>query len=203
MSELTLTLLMVVAAYVAGSVSSAVLVCRIRGLPDPRTQGSGNPGATNVLRIGGASSAAMVLFFDMLKGALPTYLAYLMGINAISLGIIAIAACLGHIYPLFFGFKGGKGVATAFGAMAPIGDDLAICLLASWVVLLLISRYSSLAAMITALLAPLYTWWLDDRFTIPVAMLSTLIIIRHRENIQRLLKGEEAKISRKKRPKEP
>ncbi|MGL4613351.1 glycerol-3-phosphate 1-O-acyltransferase PlsY [Shewanella sp.] len=203
MSQLTLTLLMVVAAYLAGSVSSAVLVCRIRGLPDPRTQGSGNPGATNVLRIGGASSAAMVLFFDMLKGALPTYLAYLMGINAISLGIIAIAACLGHIYPLFFGFKGGKGVATAFGAMAPIGDDLAICLLASWVILLLISRYSSLAAMITALLAPVYTWWLDDRFTIPVAMLSTLIIIRHRENIQRLLKGEETKVSRKKRPNAP
>jgi len=202
-SQLTLTLLMVVAAYLAGSVSSAVLVCRIRGLPDPRTQGSGNPGATNVLRIGGASSAAMVLFFDMLKGALPTYLAYLMGINAISLGIIAIAACLGHIYPLFFGFKGGKGVATAFGAMAPIGDDLAICLLASWVILLLISRYSSLAAMITALLAPVYTWWLDDRFTIPVAMLSTLIIIRHRENIQRLLKGEETKVSRKKRPNAP
>lgn len=203
MSQLTLTLLMVVAAYLAGSVSSAVLVCRIRGLPDPRTQGSGNPGATNVLRIGGACSAAMVLFFDMLKGALPTYLAYLMGINAISLGIIAIAACLGHIYPLFFGFKGGKGVATAFGAMAPIGDDLAICLLASWVILLLISRYSSLAAMITALLAPVYTWWLDDRFTIPVAMLSTLIIIRHRENIQRLLKGEETKVSRKKRPNAP
>ncbi|MGL5410867.1 MAG: glycerol-3-phosphate 1-O-acyltransferase PlsY [Shewanella sp.] len=203
MSQLTLTLLMVVAAYLAGSVSSAVLVCRIRGLPDPRTQGSGNPGATNVLRIGGASSAAMVLFFDMLKGALPTYLAYLMGINAISLGIIAIAACLGHIYPLFFGFKGGKGVATAFGAMAPIGDDLAICLLASWVIFLLISRYSSLAAMITALLAPVYTWWLDDRFTIPVAMLSTLIIIRHRENIQRLLKGEETKVSRKKRPNAP
>ncbi len=87
--------------------------------------------------------------------------------------------------------------------MAPIGDDLAICLMASWVVLLLISRYSSLAAIITALLAPLYTWWLDERFTIPVAMLSTLIIIRHKDNIQRLLKGEESKVSRKKRPKNP
>lgn len=203
MSQLSLTLLMIVAAYLAGSVSSAVLVCRIRGLPDPRSQGSGNPGATNVLRIGGASSAGMVLFFDMLKGALPTYFAYLMGIDAISLGLIAIAACLGHIYPIFFGFKGGKGVATAFGAMAPIGDDLAICLMASWIVLVLISRYSSLAAIITALLAPLYTWWLDDRFTIPVAMLSTLIIIRHKENIQRLIKGEESKVSRKKRPPPP
>lgn len=198
MSQLTLTLLMIVSAYLAGSVSSAVLVCRMRGLPDPRSQGSGNPGATNVLRIGGASSAAMVLFFDMLKGALPTYIAYLMRIDAIALGVIAIAACLGHIYPIFFSFKGGKGVATAFGAMAPIGDDLAICLMASWIVLLLISRYSSLAAIITALLAPLYTWWLDDRFTIPVAMLSTLIIIRHKDNIQRLLKGEESKVLRKK-----
>lgn len=198
MSQLTLTLLMIVSAYLAGSVSSAVLVCQMRGLPDPRSQGSGNPGATNVLRIGGASSAAMVLFFDMLKGALPTYIAYLMRIDAIALGVIAIAACLGHIYPIFFSFKGGKGVATAFGAMAPIGDDLAICLMASWIVLLLISRYSSLAAIITALLAPLYTWWLDDRFTIPVAMLSTLIIIRHKDNIQRLLKGEESKVLRKK-----
>ena len=88
---------MILAAYLAGSISSAVLVCRMRGLPDPRLQGSGNPGATNVLRIGGASSAAMVLFFDMLKGAVPSYLAYLMGIDAVSLGLIAIAACLGHI----------------------------------------------------------------------------------------------------------
>ncbi len=201
MSQLTLTLLMIVAAYLAGSVSSAVLVCKMRGLPDPRSQGSGNPGATNVLRIGGATAAAMVLFFDMLKGALPAYLSYLMGIDAIFLGLIAIAACLGHIYPIFFGFKGGKGVATAFGAMAPIGDDLALCLMASWVVFVLVSRYSSVASILTALLAPLYTWWLDDRFTIPVAMLSTLIILRHRENIQRLLKGEESKVSRKKRPK--
>ncbi|MCE9686519.1 glycerol-3-phosphate 1-O-acyltransferase PlsY [Shewanella sp. AS16] len=198
MSMILLTLLMLVAAYLAGSVSSAVLVCRLRGLPDPRTQGSGNPGATNVLRIGGASSAVMVLLFDMLKGAVPTYIAYRLGVDAVALGLIAIAACLGHIYPIFFGFKGGKGVATAFGAMAPIGDDLALCLLASWVVLVLISRYSSLAAILTALLAPLYTWWLDDRFTIPVAMLSTLIIIRHKDNIQRLLRGEESKMSRKK-----
>lgn len=203
MSQLTLTLLMIVAAYLAGSVSSAVLVCKMRRLPDPRSQGSGNPGATNVLRIGGATAAAMVLFFDMLKGALPAYLSYLMGIDAIFLGLIAIAACLGHIYPIFFGFKGGKGVATAFGAMAPIGDDLALCLMASWVVLVLVSRYSSLASILTALLAPIYTWWLDDRFTIPVAMLSTLIILRHRENIQRLLKGEESKVTRKKPPKTP
>jgi len=195
----TLTLGMILVAYLAGSISSAVLVCRLRGLPDPRTAGSGNPGATNVLRIGGASSAAMVLFFDMLKGALPAYLAFRLGIDQVELGIIAIAACLGHIFPIFFKFKGGKGVATAFGAMAPIGHELALALMATWILMVLVSRYSSLAAIITAILAPLYTWFLDERFTIPVAMLSTLIVIRHRDNIHRLLKGEESKVSRKKK----
>ncbi len=201
MSTMVLTPMMIVAAYLLGSISSAVLVCRLKGLPDPRGKGSGNPGATNVLRIGGTWAAAMVFFFDMLKGALPAYTAYLMGIDAVWLGVIAIAACLGHIYPIFFGFKGGKGVATALGAMAPIGEGLALCLMGTWLVVVLLTRYSSLAALVTALLAPLYTWWLDDRFTLPVAMLSTLIIIRHKDNIRRLLKGEESKMSRSKRTK--
>ncbi|RTR38973.1 glycerol-3-phosphate 1-O-acyltransferase PlsY [Shewanella canadensis] len=199
MTITTLTLGMILAAYLAGSISSAVLVCRLRGLPDPRTAGSGNPGATNVLRIGGASSAAMVLFFDMLKGALPAYIAFRLGIDQVALGAIAIAACLGHIFPIFFKFKGGKGVATAFGAMAPIGHELALALMVTWIVMVLISRYSSLAAITTAILAPIYTWFLDERFTIPVAMLSTLIVIRHRDNIHRLLKGEESKVSRKRK----
>ncbi len=201
MSTMVLTPIMIVAAYLLGSISSAVLVCRLKGLPDPRGKGSGNPGATNVLRIGGTWAAAMVFFFDMLKGALPTYTAYLMGIDAIWLGVIAIAACLGHIYPIFFGFKGGKGVATALGAMAPIGEGLALCLMGTWLLVVLLTRYSSLAALVTALSAPVYTWWLDDRFTLPVAMLSTLIIIRHKDNIRRLLKGEESKMSRSKRTK--
>jgi len=193
-----LTLGMILLAYLAGSISSAVLVCRLRGLPDPRTQGSGNPGATNVLRIGGASAAALVLLFDMLKGALPAYLAFRLGLDSFALGIIAVAACLGHIFPIFFHFKGGKGVATAFGAMAPIGPELALLLVGSWIFILFICRYSSLAAIITALLAPFYTWYLDDRFVIPVTMLSALILIRHKDNIHRLLKGEEARFSRKK-----
>lgn len=198
MTITALTLGMILLAYVAGSISSAVLVCRLRGLPDPRTQGSGNPGTTNVLRIGGASAAALVLLFDMLKGALPAYLAFRLGLNSFALGIIAVAACLGHIFPIFFHFKGGKGVATAFGAMAPIGPELALLLVGSWIFILFICRYSSLAAIITALLAPFYTWYLDDRFVIPVTMLSALILIRHKDNIHRLLKGEEARFSRKK-----
>ena len=201
MTITVLTLVLILTAYLAGSISSAVLVCRMRGLPDPRTEGSGNPGATNVLRIGGASSAAMVLLFDMLKGALPAYLAFRVGVDPVSLGLIAIAACVGHIFPIFFKFKGGKGVATAFGAMAPIGHDLALSLIVTWIVMVLISRYSSLAAIITALLAPAYTWYLDDRFIIPVSMLSALIVIRHKDNISRLLKGEESKVSRKKKDK--
>ena len=192
---------MILTAYLAGSISSAVLVCRLRGLPDPRNEGSGNPGATNVLRIGGASAAAMVLLFDMLKGAITAYLAFRLGLDAVSLGLIAIAACLGHIFPIFFKFKGGKGVATAFGAMAPIGADLSLALVATWMVMVLICRYSSLAAITTALLAPVYTWYFDERFTLPVAMLSVLIVIRHRENIHRLLKGEESKVTRKKKDK--
>ncbi|QIR15283.1 glycerol-3-phosphate 1-O-acyltransferase PlsY [Shewanella aestuarii] len=201
MNTIALTIMMIILAYLAGSISSAILVCKMRGLPDPRENGSGNPGATNVLRIGGVSSAVLVLFFDMLKGALPSYLSYLMGMDAASLGFIAVAACLGHIYPIFFQFKGGKGVATAFGAMAPIGHDLALCLIATWIVLVLLTRYSSVAAMATAFLAPFYTLWLDERFVLPVAMLSTIIIIRHKDNIERLRIGEESKVSRKKRNK--
>lgn len=185
---------MILIAYIAGSVSSAVLVCKIRRLPDPRKEGSGNPGATNVLRIGGVSAALLVLFFDMLKGAAPAYIAYRLGIDAFWLGLIAISACLGHIYPVFFNFKGGKGVATAFGAMAPIGNDLTLSLAASWLILVLITRISSLAAVITAILAPIYTWYFDDRFTLPVTMLSALIVIRHKDNLIRLFKGTEPKM---------
>lgn len=111
---------MILIAYLCGSISSAILVCRLCGLPDPRTSGSGNPGATNVLRIGGKGAAVAVLIFDVLKGMLPVWGAYELGVSPFWLGLIAIAACLGHIWPVFFGFKGGKGVATAFGAIAPI-----------------------------------------------------------------------------------
>ncbi|QUJ67860.1 glycerol-3-phosphate 1-O-acyltransferase PlsY [Photobacterium sp. GJ3] len=196
-----LVLLIIIAAYLLGSISSAVLICRLFRLPDPRDSGSGNPGATNVLRIGGRGAAAMVLVCDILKGMLPVWISYFLGINPFLLGIIGIAACLGHIYPIFFHFRGGKGVATALGALAPIGWDLSGMLIGTWVIVALVCGYSSLASMITALLAPMFTWWVKPQYTMPVAMLSCLIILRHHENVRRLLDGKEYKIWHKFLPK--
>ena len=193
MSSALLIIAMIIVAYLLGSISSAILVCRLKGLPDPRSQGSKNPGATNVLRIGGVWAAAMVFIFDMLKGALPAYCAYLLGIHGFWLGIVAISACIGHMFPIFFQFKGGKGVATALGAMASI-SYMAVSLMTTWLVVVLISRYSSLAAIVTSILAPFYTLWFDDRFILPVSMLSLLILWRHKDNFQRLFRGEEPKI---------
>lgn len=186
----------IVIAYLFGSISSAILVCRLAGLPDPRKAGSHNPGATNVLRIGGPFAASVVLIFDILKGMIPSWLAYKLGIPAPYLGLIAIAACLGHIYPVFFHFKGGKGVATAFGAMAPISWALAGMLVGTWLLVVLISGYSSLGAIVTALLAPLYVWYFgnEPQLVLPVAMLSCLVIIRHHDNIQRIWRGQEGRI---------
>lgn len=189
-----LALGMIIFAYLLGSISSAVLICRLLKLPDPREHGSHNPGATNVLRIGGNWAAASVLLFDMLKGTIPVWVSYYLLIEPLYLGMIGIAACLGHIYPLFFHFKGGKGVATAIGAIAPIGWALTGLLGITWLITALITRYSSLAAIVTALLAPFYAWMFKPLYTLPVAMLCCLILLRHHENIRRLMDGTEPKI---------
>ena len=185
---------MIIFAYLCGSISSAILVCKLVGLPDPRSQGSGNPGATNVLRIGGKAAAAAVLIFDVAKGMLPVWIAYLLHVAPLYLGLTAIAACLGHIYPVFFRFRGGKGVATAFGAIAPIGWDLTGLMTGTWLLTVLLSGYSSLGAIVSALIAPFYVWWFKPQFTFPVSMLSCLILLRHHDNIQRLWRGQENKI---------
>ncbi|MBF9001458.1 MULTISPECIES: glycerol-3-phosphate 1-O-acyltransferase PlsY [Vibrio] len=193
-----LALIMTIFAYLLGSISSAVLICRLLRLPDPRETGSQNPGATNVLRIGGRKAAAAVLFFDMLKGTIPVWGSYFLEIPPFVLGIIAIAACLGHMYPIFFHFKGGKGVATALGAIAPIGLDLTAIIMATWLAIAVLFRYSSLAALVTVLLAPLYTWMIKPQYTLPVAMLCCLIVLRHHQNIKRLFLGTEPKVGEKK-----
>ncbi|RTE87707.1 MULTISPECIES: glycerol-3-phosphate 1-O-acyltransferase PlsY [Gammaproteobacteria] len=185
------SLIMILSAYLLGSISSAVLICKIFQLDDPRLRGSGNPGATNVYRIGGALPALLTLLMDVMKGMLPVWFAYYMGLPPIVLGVVAIAACFGHIYPIFFHFRGGKAVATALGAMFPIATEMALMLIATWIIIFAVSRVSSLAALITVSLAPLYAFLVKPQYTIPAIMLTALIIWRHRTNIIRLWKGEE------------
>ena len=188
---------MILGAYLLGSVSSAVIFCRLAGLPDPREHGSHNPGATNVLRIGGKLSALGVLLCDILKGILPVTLAFYLQLTPSEIGFIALAACLGHIFPLFFQFKGGKGVATAFGAIAPLGYTISALTVGTWLLIFLIGGYSSLSAVITALLVPIYVWWFKPEFTFPVALVCCLLVYRHHDNIQRLWRGQEDRVWKK------
>ncbi len=199
---LLLTLAMIVAAYLIGSISSAILICKLLGLPDPRTTGSGNPGATNVLRMSNKLTAATVLFLDILKGTIPVWGAYFLYAyfgerEPLYLGIIGVSACLGHMYPLFFNFQGGKAVATALGTLLPIGLGLGALLIFTWVSVAKLTKYSSLAAIVTVSVAPLYVFLLKPMYVYPTLMLSGLIIFRHKDNIVRLLKGTESKISTK------
>ncbi len=182
-------------AYLIGSISSAILLCRALGLPDPRTQGSHNPGATNVLRIAGKRVALAVFVFDVLKGMLPVWGGYYLGLSQFELGMVALCACLGHIFPIFFHFKGGKGVATAFGAIAPISWSVAGLTFGTWLFVFIATGYSSLSAVISALFVPFYVWWFKPEFTFPVAMVCCLVIYCHHENIQRLWRGQESRFS--------
>ena len=192
-----LTILMFALAYLFGSVSSAVLVCRLFNIGDPRNLGSGNPGATNVLRLAGRFPASLVLIFDVLKGTMPVWTSYYLGFEPFYLALVAVSACLGHMFPLFFGFSGGKAVATAFGSILPLGLDLAALLITTWVVVLVLTRYSSLAAIITVVLAPIFTWLINPVYSLPVAVLALLIVLRHKDNIARLLTHKEPKLSYK------
>jgi glycerol-3-phosphate acyltransferase PlsY len=194
-----LTILIFVAAYLLGSISSAILVCKLFKLGDPRKLGSGNPGATNVFRIGGKLPASLVLIFDVLKGTLPVLASYYIGLEPFYLAVVAVMACLGHMFPLFFGFSGGKAVATAFGAIVPLGLDLAAMLIMSWVIVIFLTHYSSLAAILSTSLAPVFTWLLKPEYTLPVAILSVLIVLRHKDNIIRLCQKQEPTVWNKKK----
>lgn len=189
---------MLLVAYLSGSLSGAVIFSKILHVRNPSDYGSHNPGATNMLRVNGLLPAICVLIFDMLKGLIPVYISYRLGISPFFLGIIAIGACLGHIFPCFFHFHGGKGVATALGSMVMIGFDFSGLFIATWFMTVCITGYSSVGAIVSFLLAPLFVWFIKPELTMPVAMLSCLIIVRHSSNIQRLIKGEEPKVIRKK-----
>jgi acyl phosphate:glycerol-3-phosphate acyltransferase len=196
---MNLTLLLIAFAYLLGSISSAIIVCRILGLPDPRGEGSGNPGATNVLRIGGKKAAAITLIGDMLKGLVPVLLAKLLGVSIAAQAVVAVAAFLGHLYPIFFGFRGGKGVATALGVLLGLHWPVGLLTMATWLLIAKVFKISSLAALLSLLVAPVYIWWLVPEPSLIIAMLFMLILLfwRHRSNIQNLLKGTEGHIGDK------
>lgn len=194
-----LSVFYVIVGYLVGSVCSAVIVCRLFSLPDPRTEGSKNPGATNVLRIAGPKCAVIVLIADMLKGFLPVFLAKLLGADATTLGFICLAAVLGHMFPLFFKFKGGKGVATALGALSGFHWLLGGIVVITWLVVALISRYSSLASIIAIVLSPIFSVFLIHNMSafIPLGLIVLFVIYKHHGNILRLEAGTEPKIKLK------
>lgn len=196
MNTMLTTALFVVIAYLAGSISTAIIVCRLMGLPDPRAEGSRNPGATNVLRFGGKKAAAITLVGDLLKGLLPVLLARLAGVDDTGLALTALAAFLGHLYPVFFGFEGGKGVATAFGVILGLSYPVALAALATWLLMAFAVRISSLSALTAAALTPLYglLFKLPGGYIVAVLIMVVLLVWRHRSNIRHLLAGTEDKI---------
>lgn len=188
------SLLFIICSYLFGGINGAILLCRIKGWPDPRRHGSKNPGATNMLRLHQAQAASAVLICDLLKGTLPVYLAYFLDYPPVMIGLICIATCLGHIFPPYFQFKGGKGVATGLGSLLPLGMDMTGLVVLTWLLTIAISGYASLAAIITAIAAPIFVAHIKPEYTLPVIMLSLLIILSHSSNIRRLLTGKEKKI---------
>jgi glycerol-3-phosphate acyltransferase PlsY len=180
--------------YLLGSLSSAIIACHLAGLPDPRTQGSGNPGATNVLRVGGKKIAALTLAGDMIKGIIPVLLAKLYGADLDLQISIGLATFLGHLYPVFFRFKGGKGVATAMGVLVTASWPVGLSTMATWLFVAKVMRISSLSALIAFLLTPLYAWWWEPGqayFLALVCFMSVMLFWRHRSNIRKLLAGTE------------
>lgn len=193
-----MTYFLIALAYLFGSVSSAILVCRAWGLPDPRSQGSGNPGATNVKRLGGVRPATLTLAGDSLKGALPVLLGHALGLSPLWLMLIGAAAFLGHLYPAFFGFRGGKGVATLLGVLLAFDPRLGLAVAATWLLIAQGFRRSSLSALIATALAPLYAWALGVAPQ-AIAILALMVVLlwqRHRDNIRRLLHGDEDRIGK-------
>ncbi|MEC4749099.1 glycerol-3-phosphate 1-O-acyltransferase PlsY [Methylomicrobium sp. Wu6] len=188
--------LFVPAAYLIGSVSSAIIICRLMGLPDPREQGSGNPGATNVMRIGGKKAAGITLLGDMLKGLIPVYGANLLGMPIELLAATGLAAFIGHLYPVFFGFKGGKGVATTIGVLLGFSWLLGLAFVATWMLIYKVGKISSLSALIAAALTPIYAWFIVGKPTLVMAaaLMTVILLWRHKSNIQRLLSGAEEAI---------
>lgn len=186
----------VVVGYLIGSICSAVIVCRLFDLPDPRLKGSKNPGATNVLRLAGKQYAAIVLLADMFKGLLPVLLAESLNAGPVTLGFTCLAAVFGHMYPIFFGFKGGKGVATAMGALLGLNFILGVMVIITWSLVANFSRYSSVASIASMILAPFYSLYALGNISafLPLSIITLFILYKHKDNITRLEDGKESKI---------
>ena len=202
-------LLATVVAYLVGSLSFAVIVSRAMGLNDPRTYGSKNPGATNVLRSGSKAAAVVTLLLDAFKGWLPVMLVKWFGepygLGDGTVALVGLAAFVGHLFPVFFRFVGGKGVATALGVLLAISGILGLATAATWLVVAYAFRYSSLASLVAALFAPVYyifgdgaAWVMDKSILLAIAVMSLLLVWRHAENIGRLVKGTESRLGKKK-----
>ncbi len=202
------TLLAIIAAYLLGALTFAVFVCKMLGLPDPRSYGSNNPGASNVLRSGSKLAAILTLLLDAFKGFIPVLLVKLdgepYGMGAGTMALVGLAAFLGHLYPIFFGFKGGKGVATAAGVILAISWPLGLATLGTWLIIAYFFRYSSLAALVAAVFAPVYylmgdgvAWSADKSIVMALVVMSAMLVYAHRENITRLLKGTESRLGKK------
>lgn len=189
----------VIAAYLLGSISFGILMSKVFGLPDPRTVGSGNPGATNVLRSGKKLAALLTLLGDALKGYLAVWAAAWYGLNDVWICLVALAVFIGHLYPVYYAFKGGKGVATALGVLLAISPWLGLSVLLTWILAFAIWRYSSLAAILAAAFSPLFAWSLLDgnaAYFATTVVLALLLIWRHRSNIRNLLNGTEGGFSK-------
>jgi len=199
------TLIFVVCAYLLGSISFAVLTSKAFALPDPRTYGSGNPGATNVLRSGKKAAAALTLLGDAAKGWLAVFLAIRFaphdGEGLLLVALVALAVFVGHIFPVFLKFKGGKGVATALGVLLALSGWLGLAVLGTWLLVAVVFRYSSLSALVAAIAAPVYAmlFQLRPELVLAIAAMSLLLIWRHKTNIQNLMTGKESRIGGEKK----
>jgi acyl phosphate:glycerol-3-phosphate acyltransferase len=195
-----LTIVFVIAAYLLGSISFAMISSKLFALPDPRSYGSGNPGATNVLRSGKKAAAALTLFGDAAKGWLAVFLAIWFVLSDVQIALVALAVFLGHVFPVFLHFKGGKGVATALGVLLALNVWLGLSGLATWLLIAAVFRLSSLAALVAAVATPVYSvlLGLPREWVLASGVMSLLLIWRHKNNIKNLLAGKESRIGSKK-----
>ncbi|MBK9184965.1 MAG: glycerol-3-phosphate 1-O-acyltransferase PlsY [Moraxellaceae bacterium] len=199
MSDIFAIALLVV-AYLLGSVCSAIIVCKLLRLPDPRTQGSNNPGATNVMRIGGKKAAIITLAGDMLKGVPLVLIAQQLHLAPDLISAIGLAAFLGHLYPVYFKFEGGKGVATALGVLLALYWPLGLGVIGVWLTVFAVFRISSLSSILAFTAAPIAAWFICPQYMLGIFGMSVLLVARHKQNIKALLKGEERKFGEKKEP---